>query len=439
MKVAIIGMGFVGLSLAVFLSSKNVKVFGIENNKSKLSSLKHGKPPFFEPDLKKTLLQSIEKGNLCFFGSINNVFDKIDLLYVTVGTPTIHGKIDLRTLKSVITNIGKLLKKSRNSPLIIIKSTIAPGTTQKIIIPLLKKYSKKILGKNLFLVTNPEFIREGRAIYDQTNPHVIVIGSADNKSKKLITNFYKKIYPSKVSRVLVNFPTSEMIKYSNNAFLATKITFINTISNLCQKIPDTNVDEIAKCMGMDPRISPEFLKAGPGYGGSCFPKDLESFISVYKEHGLQPVLFSSVKKVNSNQIVEVIKIMKQKIKKINGKSVAILGLAFKENSDDVRESTSISLIKKLLPMKCKIKVHDPLAIQNTRKIFKNKISYFDDYRKCIEKTDCAILMTPWIQYKKIHSRDIKKMNHPLIIDTRRILQNSKLNADYNALGINSLQ
>lgn len=428
-------MGFVGLSLAAVLSSKGTQVYGIEKEISKLEELKNGRSPFYEPDLDNILSKSIRNGTLKFSDTLEEPFDKVDLLFITVGTPTKDGKIDLSSIKSVAKTIGTILKNLRNSPEIVVKSTIAPGTTENVIIPIIEKNSGKKLGEDFHLVTNPEFLREGRAIYDQLNPHVVVIGSHDDKSREIITNFYEKIYNQNIRRMYVNFSTSEMIKYANNAFLATKISFINTIANLCQQIPNTDVDQVAKCIGMDPRIGPEFLRAGPGYGGSCLPKDLDSFISVYKKHGLEPVLFESVKQVNAKQIEEIIKILKQKMIRLQGKTISILGLSFKENSDDIRESRSILLIQRLLKEKCKIRAHDPLAISNTKDILNDKIQYYENESDCIKGADCAIIMTPWSQYGKIAQDKIKQMKKLLIIDTRRILDLSEIkDVQYVALG-----
>jgi len=436
LKAAIIGMGFVGLSLAVVLASKKVTVYGIEKDKTKLNSLKQGKSHFYEPKLRNWLKKTLKTGKLRFSESIREVFDDVDLIFVTVGTPTKNGKINLNFIKSVSQSIGKLLK-SNNNPLIVIKSTIVPGTTDKVILPILEKHSKKKAGKAFFVATNPEFLREGRAIQDQLYPHLVVIGSNEPKAQKILKKFYEKIYSSKIPRVYVNFATSEIIKYANNAFLATKISFINSISNLCQKIPNTNIDIIAKCIGMDPRIGPEFLKAGPGYGGSCLPKDLDSLISTYKSYGANPVLLRSVKEVNTRQIEEILKIMKQKLKNLNNKKISILGLAFKENSDDIRYSISIKLIQKLLQNGSKVNVHDPQAIPNTKKIFNTKINYFDSIQDCFQNSDCAVIMTGWPQYSKLTQQDFAHMKKSLVIDTRRILSNTKLDIDYNAIGVTS--
>ncbi len=435
MKVAVVGMGFVGLSLAVVLASKGVKVYGVEKEESKLEQLSSAKPPFYEPDLGKFLSRTIKSRFLQFSSSIEDIFDDLDVIFVTVGTPTVRGKIDLKHIKNVTENLGITLGRSTRSPLVVIKSTIAPGTTKNIILPMLEKLSGKNLGKDLFLATNPEFLREGSAIHDQIHPHVIVIGSQEVKSHQILEKFYNKIYEKSVPRIQVNFATSELIKYTNNAFLATKISFINTISNLCQKIPGTNVDTIAKVIGMDPRIGPLFLKAGPGYGGSCLPKDLDSLISTCEKIGSGGEFFKSVKTVNEMQIRQVLDILKQKIPSLKGRTISILGLAFKENSDDIRESRSISLIKELLKGKCIVKVHDPQANENTKNVFKNKILYYDKISDCLAKSDCAIIMTPWSDYKNLKNENFEKMRNKIVIDTRRVLDYGQTNLNYVAMGI----
>ena len=436
MNVAIIGMGFVGLSLAVVLADKKIHVYGVEIDEQKIRKLNLGKSTFFEPKLQNLLEKSINSRNLEFTNSVESVFNKSDIFFVTVGTPTKNNQIDLSGIKKSIITLANLLADSSKKPLIVIKSTIAPGTTKKIIKTSLEKKPSQIMGKDFFLVTNPEFLREGNAIKDQKDPHVIVIGAEDKKSKQLMTSFYKKIYPKRIPRIITNFPTSELIKYSNNAYLATKISFINTISNLCQQIDGANIDEVAKVIGMDPRIGSLFLKAGPGFGGSCLPKDLTSFISVYQQFGLTPKLLTSVKNVNEEQINNIYQILKKKLFTLQGKTISILGLSFKENSDDIRKSRSILLIKKLLKNKIKLKVHDPKAIPNTKKIFQNKIQYFSKISDCVNNSHCTIIMTPWKNYSNLSFKTLEKMKSPIVLDTRRILKNPPKNIDYIAYGIN---
>ena len=434
MKVGIIGLGFVGLSLATFLSSKNIQVTGIDTDKAKIQSIQKGIPPFYEPNLQHYLKKAIKTDFKLKTEISNDVFSN-DLIFLTVSTPlNNHGKINLDYIKSAVTSLNKQLQFTKKIPTIIIKSTVTPGTTIQIIKPLLEgnSFQESI---NFNLLTNPEFLREGSAIKDTKNPHVVVVGGSDVKSRKKLVRFYKKIYPKNQNYVETNTTTAEMIKYANNAFLATKITFINSMANMCQKIPDTNVDDIAKVMGMDPRISNLFLNAGPGFGGSCFPKDLQALIAYSKNIGYTPKLLETVQGCNNQQVDFVIKLLKKNVKNLHNKKIGILGLAFKENTNDIRESVSINLIKKLLQEKCVVNVHDPKALKNIKKIFKNKLVYFDEYKQIFHNSDCAILMTPWDEYAKINSKLVKRLKLKLFIDTRRFLSFNDDKIKFLPLGV----
>ena len=423
MKVGIIGLGFVGLSLAVFLSSKNAQVTGIDIDKTKIQTIQKGTPPFYEQNLQQYLKKAIKTGLKLKTEISNDVFSN-DFIFVTVSTPiNKHNEIDLDYLKTAIRSLNKKLQFAKKTPTIIIKSTVVPGTTIQTIKPMLEGNSFRE-STDFNLLTNPEFLREGSAIKDTRSPHVVIVGGNDAKSRKKLVEFYKKIYPKNQNYIETNTTTAEMIKYANNAFLATKITFINSMANICQKIPDTNVDDVAKVMGMDPRISRLFLNAGPGFGGSCFPKDLQALITYSKNIGYSPKLLETVQDCNNQQVDSVIKLLKKNIKNLRNKKIGILGLAFKENTNDVRESVSINLIKKLLREKCIVNVHDPKALKNVKKIFKNKLVYFDEYKQIFHHSDCAILMTPWNEYKKINPNMIKQLHYKILIDTRRILKNS---------------
>ena len=434
MKVGIIGLGFVGLSLAVFLSSKNVKVTGIDTDTTKIQTIQKGIPPFYEPTLQHYLKKAIKTGLKLKTKISSDVFSN-DLIFLTVGTPiNKHGEINLDYIKSAVISLNKKLQFAKKIPTIIVKSTVVPGTTIQIIKPLLERNSfQESIDFNL--LTNPEFLRESSAIKDTRNPHVVIVGGNDTKSRKKLVEFYKKIYPKNQDYVETNTTTAEMIKYANNAFLATKITFINSMANICQKIPDTNVDDIAKVMGMDPRISHLFLNAGPGFGGSCFPKDLQALIAYSKNIGYSPKLLETVQNCNNQQVDSIIKLLKKNVKNLHNKKIGILGLAFKENTNDIRESVSINLIKKLLQEKCIVNVHDPKALKNIKKIFKNKLEYFDEYKQIFHNSDCAILMTPWEEYTKINSKLIKKLKLKLFIDTRRVLSFNNDEIKFLSLGI----
>ena len=434
-------MGFVGLTLAVFLASKNNIVHGIENDPERLSQLARGRPGFFEPKLDSLMRSHTAasdgggggNANLSFARDLSGIFDSLDHVFVTVGTPTVNRRMVLTSLRESVGQIACHLDSSDNSPTVIIKSTLSPRTTCEVVLPVLEgggsgggggEGRRRRLGTDLFLATNPEFLREGTAIDDQFDPHVIVVGTQDPATLERMERLVDASYPERIPRFFTNFATSELIKYSNNAFLATKISFINSIANLCQRIPGANVDDVAKIIGLDPRIGPLFLRAGPGYGGSCLPKDLSSLIGVLEENRIDPGLFVGVQGVNDGQTDRILGMIRDNAGGPDGKTLTVLGLSFKEDSDDIRESRSIRLIERLLQLHpgCKIRVHDPMAIQRTREIFGGRIAYFDRVEEALRGSDCAVVMTPWGQYSDLS--DFTMMSTPLVIDTRRIIRDT---------------
>jgi len=432
-KIVIIGLGFVGLSFAVFLAKKNCKIVGIEQDNKKINMIRKGIAPFFEPGLNEMLRSALKK-SLIITNSINHISD-VDFVFITVGTPSKKdGSINLKYIKKVTKDISKWIESFENFPIIAYKSTIIPSTAENFIKPILSKSNKK-LGKDFDMVVNPEFLREGSVLVDTINPHLIVIGGSKKATSKL-KKFYLSIYSKNIPIKETNLTTAELIKYANNSFLATKISFINSIANLCQKLPGTNVDEIADSIGMDPRINPNFLKAGPGYGGSCFPKDVKALLSLSKILKVNSML-DATNRVNQNQMKVIVNLMKKNLKQFKNSNVSILGLSFKENTDDIRESISIKLIHKLLSYQVNIRAHDPRAIENTKKIFGNRIKYFTNTRECLKNSSCAILLTHWKEYQTLTENDFKIMRKPLVIDTRRILTKKRLKLNYVALGVGS--
>jgi UDPglucose 6-dehydrogenase len=250
------------------------------------------------------------------------------------------------------------------------------------------------------------------------------------KAKK----FFMGLHPN-VPIIITNHQIAEMIKYANNSFLATKISFINQLSTICQKIPGANVDEIAKIIGLDPRIGKLFLNAGPGYGGSCLPKDMKALINFANISGIKPTLLNAVEEVNTKQLEQIISITKQRLGDLTSKRITILGTAFKPNTDDIRDSIAIELIEKFLKRKAKITVHDPKAIKNTRNIFENRIRYAKSVRDALSKSQCVIIMTQWKQYEKLNNNEFKYMTKKIVIDCRRMLVEKQLDVDYFAIGI----
>ena len=433
MKIGIIGLGFVGLSFGSVLASMGHSVIGVDIDKEKLKKIKNGIVPFYEPKLQSILKKSLKK-DLKISSNISDV-EKCSLIFVTVGTPQKrNGEIDLAVVKNVTDKIGKLLSKTQHKPIIIIKSTVIPGTTLETILPILQRVSGKKVGKDFGLVTNPEFLRETMAVHDTLYPHVIVLGGDNNSFLKKVKRFYYNLHHN-VPIVLTNYGTAEIIKYANNSFLATKISFINQIASICEKIPDADIDDVSRTIGLDPRIGKLFLDAGPGYGGSCLPKDVKAIINLSSKIGVKPTLLTAVEKTNKQQISNIMGLIKQNIGKIKGKKITILGVAFKPDTDDIRDSVGIDLVKRLLRLGAKITIHDPKALENARKIFHNNIKYVKSVPSALNDCQCAIIMTRWKDYERINNQTIKQMAKKIIIDSRRILYGKNLDAKYYAVGL----
>ena len=433
MKIAVIGLGFVGLSLASVLASKGNNVIGIDVDVKKCKKICNGITPFFEPDLEKTLKIGLKKKL-----TISDNFSLVkhsDIIFVAVGTPQkSNGAIELSMIKKAVTSIGRILAKSKKKPIVLIKSTVTPGTMQNVILPILEKRSGKKAGKEFGLISNPEFLQESSAIRDTKFPHVIVLGGYQTKFMKKAKSFFSKLHPN-VPIIITNHQTAEMIKYANNSFLATKISFINQLANLCQNIPGANVDDIAKTIGFDPRIGKSFLNAGPGYGGSCLPKDMKALINFAGKIGIKPTFLNAVEKTNKNQMEYIIWLIEKTLGKITSKRITVLGTAFKPNTDDIRDSIAIELIKKLLKKKANVTIHDPKAIKNTRKVFGGKINYVKSIADALNKSQCVVIMTHWKQYETLNNNSIKHMDRKFIIDCRRILAKKELRAEYHAIGM----
>jgi UDPglucose 6-dehydrogenase len=433
MKIAVIGLGFVGLSLTSVLASKGYDVVGIDIDNEKCSKIKNGISSFFEPELEKVLQSGLKKKL-----KIENNFLSIndcDFIFVTVGTPqNTNGSIDLSIIKKAVSTIGENLLKNKKKPIILIKSTVIPGTLKKVILPILEKKSNKKNGKDFGLISNPEFLQESNAIRDTKFPHAVILGGDQTEFMKKAKKLFIKLHPN-VPIIITNSQTAEIIKYANNSFLATKISFINQLSNICQKIPGANIDDIGKTIGLDPRIGKLFLNAGPGYGGSCLPKDMKALINFAKVSGINPILLNAVEDVNSNQLDEIILILKQKLGDLSSKKITILGTAFKPDTDDIRDSIAIKLIKILLQKKAKIIIHDPKAIKNTQRVFKEKINYAKTIEDALSKSQCVIIMTQWKQYERLNNNQFKYMTKKLVIDCRRMLVKKQLDVDYIAIGL----
>ncbi|MEM2918218.1 MAG: UDP-glucose/GDP-mannose dehydrogenase family protein [Candidatus Altiarchaeota archaeon] len=423
MNIAVIGAGYVGLITAAGFAEKGHRVFCVDIDKRKIELINEKKAPIYEKGLQEILENRVGK-NLFATLNLSEAILNSDVTFICVGTPTDKdGSSDLKYVKKVSADIAKNLKE-KTYHVVVVKSTVVPGTTENIVKPIIEKISGKICKKDFGLVMNPEFLREGIALDDFLKPDRIVIGSIDKKSGDIVEDLYKD-FNSKIFRT--DIKTAEMIKYASNAFLATKISFINEIGNICKKL-GIDTYEVAKGISLDHRISPYFLNAGLGFGGSCFPKDLKALIHEAKKVNYNPELLSSVMKVNSKQPYKLIELAKKKVKNFSGKKVAVLGLAFKADTDDIRESQSIPVIKILLKEKAKISAYDPKAMVNMKKIFSN-IQYANSAEEALKDADIALILTDWKEFENL---DFSVMKNKIVVDGRNIVRN-KEGIDYEGL------
>ena len=434
MNISIIGTGYVGLTTGLCLAEKGHTITCYDINKSLTSKLNKGIPSFFEPGLKKLLKKQIKNKKFQIKHLSANTHFNSKAIIITVGTPSKKKKIDLMQIKKISIYLGKYLKNEKNFISIIFKSTIPPGTTDNIIKNILEKYSNKKLGK-FGLGMNPEFLREGQDIEDFMNPDRIVIGYEDSKTKLILKEIYKYW---KCDKLFVNSRTAEMIKYANNSILALQISAMNELSNISSSIGQIDIDKVISGVHLDKRWNPflkkkkrqkpeilNYLIPGCGFGGSCFPKDLEALISIAKQKKIKSNLFKEVLNVNKNQPYEIIKILKQHTSNLNNKKFMVLGLSFKQNTDDIRDSISVKIINLLKSYKVKIFAHDPVAIENAKKIIKNKknVFFIKNWQKKIANVDILLLFTKWDEYKKLLIKNnSNKLKNKILFDARRMFK-----------------
>ena len=423
-KISVIGSGYVGLCTAVGFASQGYNVIASDVDAEKAAKINQGFPPFYEPGLQEKLKDCIQKGTLkCLVNQTEKAIFESDLTFVTVGTPSKpDGSIDLKYIESASHDIGKALKQKHDYHVTIIKSTVVPGTTQNTVKPILEKESKKATGTDFGLCMNPEFLRQGSAFQDTINADRVVIGSYDKRSGDVLEDLYKGFYSVHMPTIIrTSLSNAELIKYASNSMLATKISFINTIANLCEKIPGADIKVVATAMGLDKRIGSLFLDAGLGYGGSCFPKDIKALIACAKSLGYDPELLDSVEKVNKSQPLKAVEFCRELLGSLEGKNIAILGLAFKPDTDDMREARVIPIINQLLKEGAHVTAYDPVAMPVAEIIFNNKIHYAISALDCLKNADSCIIVTEWDEFKKLTPKDfIKTMKQPILIDGRRI-------------------
>ena len=409
MDISVIGTGYVGLVTGACFAKLGNKVICVDIDERKIDLINYGKSPIYEEGLEDILnkyKERIEATN-----DYRYAIENSDITFICVGTPSKEdGSLDLSFIRESAREIGLQLKKKKNWHLIVVKSTVLPGTTRDIILPILEEYSDKKVGVDFGLAMNPEFLREGVAVKDFLNPDRIVIGFYDDKSRKILRELYKDF---SCPILETSLSAAEMIKYASNAFLATKISFINEIGNMCKKI-GIDTYEVADGMGLDKRIGRSFLDSGIGWGGSCFPKDLAALKVWAEKNSLEAKILNSVIEVNEEQPLRLVEILKKYIPNLKEKNIGILGLAFKPNTDDIRESRAIIVVRRLLEEKAIVKAYDPKAIDNFRKIFPD-IEYCSTAEEVLE-SDAILILTKWEDFSKLD------YSGKIVIDGRRLIE-----------------
>lgn len=420
--ISVFGLGYVGLTFATCLAYRGFQVVGYDANKKRVKIISRGQAPFYEPGLDDLLQKAIKSGTMRLTTRPKQAVFESNLTFITVGTPeTPDGSANLCYLNDAIKVIGEALNGKSEWHLIAIRSTVPPGTSLEAA-QHLEKISGKKCGSDFGLCFNPEFLREGTAIEDIFNPDRIIIGEWDKRSGDALEQMYRLFHGENLPPIMrTNLTNAELIKYANNAFLAMKVSFINMMANLCEKCPDADITEVAKGIGLDKRINPYFLNAGAGWGGSCWPKDLKALIHAAKQKGVDLPLIKATMEVNEKQPYRLVELAKNLLGSLEGKRIAVLGLAFKPGTDDMRNAVSIKIINELMKEKAKIVVYDPKAMENARKIFGDRIEYASSALKCIDKADCALIVTEWPEFQSLKPEDfITRMRTPCLVDGRRI-------------------
>jgi len=413
MNISIVGAGYVGLVTGACFAKLGNRVIILDIDKEKLERIKRGNPPIYEEGLDELLKNYRHRIEVT--QDYNYAIKESEITFICVGTPSKDdGSIDLSYVKDAARSIGIALREKKEWHLVVVKSTVLPGTTTDVVLPTIEKFSGKKAGKDFGIAMNPEFLREGKAVKDFLEPDRIVIGCYDERSKEVLRELYKDFN----SPVLETSPsTAEMIKYASNAFLATKISFINEIGNICKRL-GIDTYEVADGMGLDKRIGRAFLDSGIGWGGSCFPKDTKALLRWVEEMGDDLKIVRSAVEVNEKQPLKIIDLLKKYVKNLKGIKIGVLGLAFKPGTDDIRESRSIPVVKKLIDEEAEVVAYDPQAMDNFRKLFPN-LRYCKSAEDVLSECEIILILTNWDEFRGLN------YSGKIVIDGRRLIEAKK--------------
>ena len=421
MKIGVVGTGYVGLVQGVIMAEFGLNVICMDVSEEKINSLKNGGIPIYEPGLKELLEKNMKVERIEFTTDMKYTTENSDVIFIAVGTPpALDGSADLHFVLEVATNIGKYMNGYK---VVVDKSTVPVGTGKLVRETIQKELNNRNLDYEFDIVSNPEFLREGKAVGDCLRPDRVVIGTESERAKEIMKKVYDVLFINETPFVFTNIETAEMIKYASNAFLAVKISFINEISLLAEKV-GANTQEIAKAMGKDGRISPKFLHCGPGYGGSCFPKDTKAIVDIAKKYGEEMYVIKAAIDANEKQKRKMVEKIIDKMEGVEGKHIAILGLSFKPDTDDMRDAPSLDIIRGLVEAGAKIQAYCPEGMKEARwrlEDCENSITYCADEYSVVNEADAVVLMTEWNQFRGMNLDKVRaRMKGNFYFDLRNV-------------------
>ena len=431
MNICVIGTGYVGLVTGAGLAEFGMTLTCVDNDLQKIDVLKQGKCPIYEPGLEDLIQKNVKEGRLRFTTNIHDGVTSSLVIFIAVGTPSRgDGSADLSAVEEVAKEIADHMDGYK---VVVVKSTVPVGTCRKIK-ALIQNHQTRPTPFDI--VSNPEFLREGSAIEDFMRPDRVTMGAESEQAVAIMKEIYSALYLIETPFVITTLETAEMIKYAANAFLATKVTFINEIANLCE-VAGADVHHVAKAMGLDGRIGKKFLHPGPGYGGSCFPKDTRALLRMAHDRGYAFKVLNSVVEVNEEQKQRMVDKIREKVGDLQGKTIGVLGLSFKPNTNDVRESCAIAIIQGLLTEGAKVKAFDPAAMEEARAVLP-KLELGTDPYDVAKGSDAIVLVTEWNQFRRLDLERIKcLLNRPIFIDLRNVYEPDhmkRLGFDYTCVG-----
>jgi UDPglucose 6-dehydrogenase len=438
-KIAVIGTGYVGSVSGACLADFGNHVICVDNNSEKIEALRKGKIPIYEPGLDAVVARNVACGRLSFTTDTAAAIKESDVVFIAVGTPPADdGSADLVYVEAAARQIGSLIEKYT---VIVNKSTVPVGTGRKVINWIGEETAKRGFFDGFDVVSNPEFLREGAAVYDFTHPDRIVIGSESEKARNIMKDVYRALYLNETPCIETSLESAEMIKYASNAFLAVKITFINEIANLCEKT-GANVQDVARAMGKDGRIGSKFLHPGPGYGGSCFPKDTRALSKIGRDHDEIQHIVETTIDTNENQKLRAAKKIESVMGSLAGKTIALLGLAFKPNTDDMRESPAITICEYLANRGAHLRLYDPAAMKEAQwrlAGIKDSIYFSTDEYDAVCGANALVIVTEWNQFRNLDILKVKELlASPYFFDLRNIYKKHEaVSVGLNYLGIGS--